>query len=219
MRAYDFDLEEHLIAHNRKHRIRRVLYVLASIPLWWLSYWIIRVLVHIPVTLLTGSRTAVKVAAWMMMALLLVEGARKAKEIVSADRYMNSVFLHGLTGTREERTLRFAFARVHGVPDPLAVGFVVSEILFCAPRTVVKAWESHRAIVTATRELREEAQDLFDLLLTERRWVQVEEYRDRAEALGVLDRADLLWNRIKDEVGEIRIPAALTNEILSGDEG
>ncbi len=51
-----FDLAKLVRLHNRSARTKIVLWVAATIPLWYLSYWIVRLLLIFSVGLLAGRQ-------------------------------------------------------------------------------------------------------------------------------------------------------------------
>ena len=85
--------------------------------------------------------------------------------------------------------------------------------MLCAPRSVVNARKAHRAIVRANEIDLQLAQQFFDELFRERRWVDIDDHLDHAEEMEILRKIGVLWTRVEMNRAEVRISAALTNRL------
>lgn len=212
--VYEYDLASEVREHNRKQKLLRAMFAVVAVPLWALSYVLVLTLVTIPVTFLGGGRQAILVISWVMMAILAVEGIRYGKQLFDAERFARS-FFGGLSVSEGGLNFSRAMQHFHGVPNPFALGFMVSQVLLCAPRSLVNAWKAHRSIIGADGNALEEAQRLFDSLLSKRDWIPLEHHELDGEELLILRTLGVLWSRSEAGSDEIRISAALTNRLYT----
>lgn len=102
-----FDSALHVLEHNRRQRMRMILYAVAAAPLWVLAYWIVKVLVAISIGYFAGRGWIAPVTR-TVMSILAIEGVRYGKQVFDLAEFAHSFYHRGLTGTESERNLRWA---------------------------------------------------------------------------------------------------------------
>jgi hypothetical protein len=89
----------------------------------------------------------------------------------------------------------------------MGIAYLVSQILFCAPRTTVQAIENLRGLVRAEPATIEAAATIHNRLSEERRWMPIATFPDSGAALCLLDQLSLIWTECKSDEVLVRIPA------------
>jgi len=184
--------------HNRVNALKACGFVLLSIILWPLSYWVFKLLVIIP-CFLWGWSVSAKVTsaiAWACLALLAVEGARYGRvfDIASGSGMW---YMRSLTGTEQEALVT---GGIYGC------SWLASQAVFSAPRSTVDAINAFRAIVLFSPEELAEAERVFADLAPKRRWVPLTEYKDHGAVVFKLYKLGLIMSRFEGGVAEIKVP-------------
>lgn len=203
-----FVLETRIKNHNRFQLLLALLFVILGTALWFVSYWISKFLLFMPLSWFEATRH-IELATWGFMALLAFEGFRYSRELFDLEAMAKAHFNGDFSSTREADNLRAAAWLHYGVPDPFRVGKVVSDLLLAAPRLTLKAWACLRSLVKLGPIEAERAETLFYDLARERGWVDMTPYLDHGEELRTLHKMKLLWSRIQDDVPEVRVPPSL----------
>jgi len=183
---------------NRVNALKACGFVLLSIILWPLSYWIFKLLVIIPCFLCgwSVSATVTSAIAWVCLALLAVEGARYGRvfDIMSG---AGTWYMRSLTGTEQEALVT---RRIFGY------SWIISQTLFSAPRSTVKAMKALRAIVVFGPEELADAERVFADLAPTRRWVPLTQNQDHGGVVFKLYKLGLIMTRFEGGVAEIKVP-------------
>ena len=211
MQRKEIDIHERIHRHNVLKICQGVLYILFSLLLWVVSYWAFYVLCAFPLFLwgVDSVGEIAEAAAWIGIVLLVVEGIRYTKPVFDMISYSASSRAGGWTGTEQEGTLRSYMGR------PFSTAYLLSQILFSAPRLCVLSVQAFRSVISADRETVQAASELFAFLQPRKEWTPVREFCDRGPALMVLQGLHLLRTRMEGEELQVKVSAA---ERTPGDE-
>ena len=197
------DLQASQRQHNVAEALKGTGYLIAGVLLWIVSYWVVVALFWLPCVLWgdVPSWTVTRAVAWGGMLLLAVEGVRHGKRLFDLSAYAESVYAQGITGTQTERAL----GRVTG--SPLGTAYVLSQILFAAPRATVGAIKSFTSLVRFSQEELDTALSLARELAERNAWVPLEPYMKDGPVLVKLFKLGLVWHDVKDGSVQIRFAA------------
>jgi len=203
--------------HNRIQWIKGICYGLASVLLWWLSYWIFLILIYI-VGICCHAEPEAHVARTIALActaLLAIAGYRYGKGVFELEAYDRSVWDRMLFGTSGEDDS-------YGPPSQsLDATLAVSKTLFAAPRMTVNAIRALRNLVWLAGATVEPADRVFRDLLKRNEWVRADSYGEDAAALPTLARMGAIWHHVKHGVIEVRVARDLAEKygvLLQGAE-
>lgn len=186
-----------------------VLLIPVSLVCWVLSFIVFRWLFYFPVSTIWSTElfgyTTWGVSFYLALActlLLAVEGVRYAKPLFSLDTYVTSAF-HDNWFIQSDTGEALAW----NYYNPQAMAFLVSQFLFCAPRTAVHSYKAFRSLVKTDNATLNRALDILKLLEQANGWVSLARFPSDAESIILLRRLYLVWIHFEDdEHGEIRTP-------------
>jgi hypothetical protein len=196
-------LERLIWRHNAACLAVGIALAVGGLVFWWFSFWIFRWL-FLTLTFLLGYRdlwnASFYVAAGATL-LLLVEGVRYRRDVVGLKDYRNSIYgenplTHTTTGS--------AINVYEG--NPLGIAYLVSQTLFCAPRTTIQAIEWLRDFTPCRPAIVETAARIYNRLDEEDAWMPASTFPGSGAALCLLDRLRLIWTDCKDDAVTVRIP-------------
>jgi hypothetical protein len=189
--------------HNAACLAAGIALAVGGLAFWFLSFWIFRWL-FLTLSFLLGYRglwnASFYVAAGATL-LLLVEGVRYRRDVVGLKDYRNSIYGDNLL---TDTTTGSAINVYEG--NPLGIAYLISQTLFCAPRTTVQAIEWLGGLTRAGPAIVETATRIYNRLDEEDVWMPVSTFPGSGAALCVLDRLRLIWTDCKDDVVSVRIP-------------
>jgi hypothetical protein len=198
-------LERLIRRHNAACLAAGIALGIGGLVFWWLSFWIFRWL-FLVLTYLLGYHSlwnaSFYVAAGATL-LLLVEGVRYRRDVVDLKDYQTSIYFDNvLKGRSLGWDMNFHDA------NPLGIAYIISQTIFCAPRTTVQAIEWLRGFTPCQPSVVETAVRIYNLLDNEDGWMPVSAFPEGGAALCLLDRLRLIWTDCKDDVVTVRIPPA-----------
>jgi hypothetical protein len=198
------ELQHLMVRHNMAKTAVAVTLGIGGLVFWWLSFWLWRMLFLLLAFLLGYFNfwdTSFYVAAGATL-LLAIEGVRFRREMVGLKDFHKSIYYDNLlSGTPTGTAMNFYAG------NPLGIAFIVSQVLFCAPRTTVQAIENLRGLVRAKPATIEAAAAIHNRLSEDRRWMPIATFPNSGAALCLLDRLSLIWTESKDDEVLVRIPA------------
>ena len=194
-----------IVRFERRHILlavaRGVGYLVLSTAFWVLSYWIVKWLFVIGANLWgsiwnwSPSAEVTRYVTWSVMALL---GFRFGKSRFDLLRYADSFYLQGITGTSQEFALRTLAGR------PLGVAYIISQVLFCAPRFTTRALLAFLSITHFPRDLAPTANAVVADLSRKKFWTPAYEYAQYGEVLRRLHRMGVIRLRVEKHIVQIR---------------
>jgi hypothetical protein len=196
-------LERLIRRHNAACLAVGIALGVGGLVFWWLSFWIFRWL-FLTLTFLIGYHHLWNqsfYAAAGATLLLLIEGVRYRRDVVGLKDYRNSFYGDSLL---TDTTTGSAMNIYEGNPPGMA--YLVSQTLFCAPRTTVQAIEWLRDFTPCRPAIVETAARIYNRLDEEDAWLPVSTFFGGGAALCLLDRLRLIWTDCKDDVVSVRIP-------------
>jgi len=198
------ELQHLIVRHNMARTAVGVTLGVGGLVFWWLSFWVWRVL-FLMLAILWGYfdswDTSFYVAAGGTL-LLAIEGVRYRREMVGLEDYRTSIYCDNpLTDTSTGAAMNIYLG------DPMGIAYLVSQILFCAPRTTVQAIKNLRGLVRAKPATIEAAATIHNRLSEERRWMPIAMFPNSGAALCLLDQLSLIWTECKGDEVLVRIPA------------
>lgn len=200
------DLRSRVFRHNAIQTIAGVLLIPTSIALWIGSFWLVRFVSAflLDAAGLDGDTISVYVASAFMV-VLAVEGVRFSAPLFDLKQYATSELFHDnfIAQSSGGRILNARYA------NPLGVAFLVSQALFCAPRSSVEAVNAFRALIPSNADTIAEAARILARLKQERQWLSASEYADSRAALMLLQKLRLMWTENSDGKLFIRYPAGV----------
>jgi hypothetical protein len=217
----EINLKEYESRHNMKAAGLGVMWLAAAAALWYISYCIIWWLVALNCRGLgkiwgwTPSEHFTRNAAWIGIAILAFEGIRYGKRLFDRDSYAKSWYYEVWTAVNPSGSmLRFqgyAFGWIGG--NPLSATYVLSEVMLSAPRSTIKAILAFRSMVHMNEEVRRHGQAILADLAARNDWMPPEMYREHAQALWPLSRLKAIYERVKDEMLQIRIDPGMLEKM------
>ena len=189
-------LRQRAIWHNWLHVGAGVLLIPTSLCLWWLSFWAVRwTLVFILHSLGLESWTASFYIAWLAMLVLVVDGVRYSAPLLTMRTFMDSDFYP-----------YFSRALPEDRATPLAA-WLASQLLYCAPRSLVLALRSFRTLVATDDDVVARAAAIRRELAESGKWTPAAHFSAADEALLLLERLELIWVNRDSEIITVRIPS------------
>jgi len=187
--------------HNAIRGAGAVGFFALAVVLWLVSYWIVKMMIVVP-CILWGHFPPAKVTTGIALAvlvLLAVEGAlygRKLFDIAAASR---SFYFRSLTGTATENALSFVLHR------PLGMAWLISQVLFSAPRSTAHAVKSIASLAFFREGQLAEAEQVFLDLAHKRAWVPLSEHEANRAVLAKLHKLGAVSHRLSSSVPEVRV--------------
>jgi hypothetical protein len=196
-------LERLIWRHNAACLAAGIALAVGGLVFWWLSFWIFRWLFLI-LTYLLGYRGLWNMSFYVAAGgtlLLLIEGVRYRRDMVGLKDYQTSMYFDNFL-TYRTMGPDLNFYRT----NPLGIAYIISQTLFCAPRTTVQAIEWLRGFTRGKPAIVETATRIYNRLDEEDAWMPVSIFPGDGAALCLLDRLRLIWTDCKDDVVTVRIP-------------
>jgi len=189
--------------HNAAQMVLGVGLIPLSLFLWWISFWFFRLAFYISLHyLIDDAWTVTLYVAWLCMIPLAVEGFRHGRPLFDLGEYARSGFYDNfLRQSRSGRVINAYYG------NPAGVAFLVSQMLFAAPRTIVVAIKALRSRLPTSADVARHAARILRELRTSRKWTPADEYKQFGAPLMVLDRLHLIWTEYESGHLEIRYPA------------
>lgn len=194
---------------NTFNLVLGILLIPASVLLWFVSFWIFRLLFYIPLYWIGGffwPRLDAASISWYIamlgIAALAFEGLRYSRQLFDLREFSQSGF--GTSVLSSTSSGRIVNAAVLG--NPVGRAYIISQILYMAPETTLQAIRSLRSRLPEDKHTVHEATAILNELDRGRQWVARESYSSQAQAVLVLERLQLIWTRDKNDFEEIRIP-------------
>lgn len=178
--------------------------------LWIGSFWAARYLFYLPASRLgfQGMWDASLYVGWGFTALLAFEGLRNSHPLFDLKEYAESDF-----NWREKGNVPGTIAIGYGY-DPMADAWLVTQLLFLAPRTTVLAVQALRSVIRASPGVIDRAAAIFNDLRADHRWHAARDFGDCGPAIRLLSRLRLIWLQRGERGLELRFPAAMTEAEL-----
>lgn len=199
------DLQKRVSLHNGGRIAMGLLLVPGSMALWIASFWTVRILVAFP--LFAFGVPFWRISSYVALAflvLLAVEGVRYGKPLFDLQEYTKSAYYdNSIMQSQSGRALSWYAGH------PPGIAYLVSQALFCAPRTAVHAVRAFRSLVPRDEATVAEAAKILTELKARREWVPASRYSNRGAALMLLDRMRLIWVDIESGETRIRYPAGM----------
>jgi hypothetical protein len=191
------DLQARIRKHNAVQILVGVIALAGSPLLWYVSFYVLRVLFAMATYWFLQDRTA-EVTYWIAMAglgILAIEGVWRVFQAFSLTE----------------------LARRPSIPLILPVGpayfgnlqgysFILTHILFCAPQTTLAGIQVLRSLLRPGPFTIESAVRIYADLAKRRAWVDLDEYPGGAGAAALLGQLGLIWTEAKEGPLRLRIP-------------
>lgn len=195
------DIKEAVGRKNAIYVLSGILFSLLSISCWCLSYWIFWYLFFIP---LKGFNieSAKGISTYMALGsclLLLLEGYRYGKP------QLNLVKITRDLGVTINQSGRAGFASYnsnaagYSVARTLATAYIISSILFCAPRSSIHAIKSFLSIIRLDPEMLTNAENAISTIAEKNKWIKTNALCKDEAALNILHRIGMI--RFRDNEG------------------
>ncbi len=199
------DLQKRVKLYNSGQIWKGAVLAVGSLALWIVSFWTVRIMVSIPLYSFGFPfwRTSFYVALAFLV-LLAVEGVRYAKPLFDLHDYTKSAYYDNFIMQSQSGR---AMSIYHG--NPLGIAYLVSQALFCAPRTAVHSVRAFRSFAPSGEATVAEAAQILTELKERREWVLASCYSNRGAALMLLDRLRLIWVELESGETRIRYPAGI----------
>jgi hypothetical protein len=196
-------LERLVRLHNWQQFALGVGLSVAAIVLWIVSFLIWRglALVWLHALSVGNPREKSLLIAIGLTIVLAIDGFRYRKKLFDLIEFHDSIYY---TSSLRESGSLFAMNVHRG--DPMALAYLVSQVLFCAPRTTVLALNHFRSILRPTSETVANATQVYAELKSRRAWMAVREFENRGAELCILDKLDLIWTEFEDHEFQVRVP-------------
>lgn len=175
----------------------------ASIFLWFFSFWYFRVTFYFLLDLLIDdAHTVSLILAWLCMIPLLIEGVRNTRPLFEASELGRSGF-SGMMQVWQDRPSAVGVRMAHAG----AMMFVITQLLYAAPRTMVLAIKAFKSRLPTDEATVGGAAKILRELKASRNWTPAATYQDRGAALPLLLRMELIWADDKGGGMQVRYPA------------
>ena len=203
------DLQERVSRHNAGQIAIGLTLVPGSIALWIASFWTVRILFAFPLFAFGFPFWRISLyVALAFLVLLAIEGARYGKPLFNLQEYTKSAYYDNfIMQSQSGRLLNWRAG------SPLGIAYLVSQALFCAPRTSVHAVRAFRSLVPRDEATVAEAAQVLTELEAQREWVPASRYSHHGAALMLLDRLRLIWVEIESGETQIRYPAGMSKSL------
>ena len=203
------DLQKRVGLHNASQIAIGLALVPGSIALWIASFWTARILFAVSAFALGFSVWRISFyVALAFLVLLAVEGVRYGKPLFDLREYTKSAYYDNFIMQSESgRALNWLAG------SPMGIAYLVSQALFCAPRTAVHAVRAFRSLVPRDEATVAEAAKVLTELEGRREWVPASRYSHHGAALMLLDRLRLIWVKIESGETQIRYPAGMPKSV------
>jgi hypothetical protein len=188
--------------HNLLYAFAGIGIGLGTILLWPLSFGVVRFLFAFPYAMYDPDHawSIGYYVAWGFMALLAFEGFKHSRPLFDLKDYTDSDFYNNVMVKTDTGS---ALETYYG--NPLGIAYLVSQFLYCAPRTTVESIKAFRSIIRTNKQTVEEGQRVFQQLALKDDWIEVAEVEKYGAALCLLDRLELIRVRFENDVGQIRL--------------
>lgn len=196
------ELQRRVRSHNTIQVVTGVFLIPTSILLWIGSYWLIRVLVAFALFNFGLDAWAISdYVAIGFMFILAIEGVRYSKPLFNLKVYTESAYHDNVFSQSETG---HALNLYYG--NPLGCAYLVSQSLFCAPRTAVEAFKTFRSRIQTNPDTVTHAAQILRELKPLRKWVPASDYPQSGAALMLLEKLRLIWVETKTGETTIRYP-------------
>ena len=204
-------LRERIRKHNALQAALGLMALAGAPLLWWLSFWVIRILSWLATFWFLGRKTA-DVTFWIAvggLVLLAIEGLRQGWELLPlqdlADRPRVGLFMP--VGP-------YYYGNLFGY------SYLITHALFIAPQVTVAGVRALRLLIRPGPLTIDLAAHVYNDLAKRRAWVDVGEYPGGRPAAALLRQLDLIW--LEDEEGAVRLripPGEALDAALPGARG
>ena len=175
----------------------------ASLFLWYFSFWFFRAAFFLALDLfIDNAGTISLILAWLCMIPLLIEGVRNTRPLFEASEIGRSGF-SGMMQVWQDRSSAVGYR----VAQYGAAMFMITQVLYAAPRTMVLAIKALKSRLPADEATVGSAATILSELKASRDWTLAETYQDRGAALTLLMRMELIWADDKGGAMQVRYPA------------
>ncbi|MCE9544750.1 MAG: hypothetical protein K8T25_04420 [Planctomycetia bacterium] len=209
-RLSDAALMSRIKRHNALHLCMGIVWIPVSVALWIGSFYLFRWLFGFGLWGLENSGVplgapAGTIAYYVAIGatiLLAIDGFRYRGELFNLLEYARSGYReHWLLESRSIRTLN---AYNH---NPLGMAYMISQALFCAPRSTVQIIRSFGLRLPTQTDTVNHAARILEALRQSRQWEPVERYQDFHRSLSLLVRMRLIWLQEQHGDWTVRYPA------------
>ncbi len=196
------DLARIVTRHNALAAAKALAWLVVAAAAWFASWWAIWLLFFVPTTLwgLWPSLETCSYVAWGGLALLAVEGVFYGRKLFDLEGYNRSLYFRIYSGGEEKIPIRTG--RYSG--NPLGMAYLVSQMLFIAPRATVNVARSLRSLVFMDADARRQAEAALKILSPSKGWVSSKELTWVGLGLYPLHKLRLIETRVTD-AGDILI--------------
>ncbi len=189
--------------HNALQLFLGVGLIPVSFCLWWISFSFFRFAFFWPLQfVLDNASTIAFYVAWLCMIPLAIEGVRRTRSLFDLNDYVHSDFYDNFVMQSQSGR---ALSAYYG--QPIAMAYLVTQVLFAAPQTMMVSIRSFRSLLPTDETIARDATRILRELRKSRKWTPAEEYKEYGAALMLLDKLDLIWTENKSGRIEIRYPA------------
>lgn len=200
------DVPQLVRRHNQLAILRGLGWLVLAVVTWFLS-WELLFLLFAVLTFLWGqvwdwtpSWRLCTYAAWIGTVMVAVDGGLYAKKLFDVEEYDRSLY-YRFSGSPAIRAV---------TGNPMGIAYVLTQILFVAPRSTVRAFQAFRSLIFLAGDRQERMVRLVGELGRRRTWVPASTLAD-AGSLCDLHRLGILWNRVKDGSVDVRLDPAFVN--------
>ncbi|MFT5522580.1 MAG: hypothetical protein ACI9HK_000524 [Pirellulaceae bacterium] len=188
------ELEKKVKLHNVIQSVVSLGLIPISFVLWYLSYLFFRITFYFVLSLFVDDAWHHSFyVAMLCLVPLAVEGFRQTRPLFDSASYMESdLYDNFITETETGSALNWYFG------NPTGAAFMITQFLYCAPRSMIlsiRAWQDR---VMVSGEAYEQAAFILNELRTVRKWIPAERYENNGAALSVLYQLKLIWFNDKD---------------------
>lgn len=200
----ELELTQLLKKHNRNNFLWGVLSAAVSLIFWCVAYAVAALFVFLILIFVFHTKTnriLVHGISLGVMLLLLIEGIRCREDLFDIDnaRYSFYTSIDTALGGLDFSRYRCRSCNI------FRGGYIISQILLCAPRSTLAAWSFFRGMISVNPNYLRVALECFYTLGRENDWMKVSDFGDRSWALKYLDAADLLWFHMEKDQVQVKI--------------
>ena len=180
-------LKKEITLHNGTARAKGLAFIAIAPVCWYISYWLVWFLAFWPLQNfgVGSSRSIAHIIAWIGMGLLVIEFIRYGGPSLRIE----DVGAWRATGTYGGYEMAKSVGQI----------YMIAQILFCAPRSVIHAVKAFRSVVKSDDMLIEKADAVIQVIIDNNQWVDIGKVGDD-DCLDMLHTIKLI--RFRDGVGK-----------------